>query len=126
MAKENGSVDGDSAAAYRYTECRMTRIAESLLTDIDKDTVNFGPNFDGATEEPLVLPAAYPNLLVNGSEGIAVGMATKIPPTRPTETINAAIACIDNPDITLDELLEIIPGPDFPTAATINGPKRNS
>ena len=118
-----GSVDGDSAAAYRYTECRMTRIAESLLTDIDKDTVNFGPNFDGATEEPLVLPAAYPNLLVNGSEGIAVGMATKIPPHNFTETVNAAIACIDNPDITLDELLEIIPGPDFPTAATINGRK---
>ena len=116
-----GSVDGDSAAAYRYTECRMTRIAESLLTDIDKDTVNFGPNFDGATEEPLVLPAAYPNLLVNGSEGIAVGMATI--PLITTETINAAIACIDNPDITLDELLEIIPGPDFPTAATINGRK---
>ena len=116
-----GSVDGDAAAAYRYTECKMTKIAESLLTDIDKDTVNFGPNFDGSTEEPLVLPAAYPNLLVNGSEGIAVGMATKIPPHNFTETINATIACIDNPDITLDELLEIIPGPDFPTAATING-----
>jgi DNA gyrase subunit A len=116
-----GSVDGDSAAAYRYTECRMTKIAESLLTDIDKDTINFGPNFDGATEEPLVLPAAYPNLLVNGSEGIAVGMATKIPPHNFTETVNATIACIDNPDITLDELLEIIPGPDFPTSAMING-----
>ena len=118
-----GSVDGDAAAAYRYTECRMTRIAETLLTDIDKDTVNFGPNFDGSTEEPLVLPSAYPNLLVNGSEGIAVGMATKIPPHNFTETINATIACIDNPDITLDELLEIIPGPDFPTCATINGRK---
>jgi len=116
-----GSVDGDAAAAYRYTECKMTKIAESLLTDIDKDTVNFGPNFDGSTEEPLVLPAAYPNLLVNGSEGIAVGMATKIPPHNFTEAINATIACIDNPDITLDELLEIMPGPDFPTAATING-----
>jgi DNA gyrase subunit A len=118
-----GSVDGDSAAAYRYTECRMTKIAESLLTDIDKDTVNFGPNFDGATEEPLVLPAAYPNLLVNGSEGIAVGMATKIPPHNFTETVNATIAFIDNPDITLDELMEIIPGPDFPTSAMINGRK---
>ncbi|MEC7987711.1 MAG: DNA gyrase subunit A [Myxococcota bacterium] len=116
-----GSVDGDPAAAYRYTECKMTRVAESLLVDIDKDTVNFGPNFDGSTEEPLVLPAAYPNLLVNGSEGIAVGMATKIPPHNLTEAINAVIGVIDNPDITLDELLEIIPGPDFPTAAQING-----
>ena len=87
-----GSVDGDAAAAYRYTECKMTKIAESLLTDIDKDTVNFGPNFDGSTEEPLVLPAAYPNLLVNGSEGIAVGMATKIPPHNLTETINLSLS----------------------------------
>ena len=118
-----GSVDGDSAAAYRYTECKMTRVAESLLTDIDKDTVNFGPNFDGSVDEPLVLPAAYPNLLVNGSEGIAVGMATKIPPHNITEAINATIALIDNPEITLDELLEIIPGPDFPTYAQINGRK---
>lgn len=116
-----GSIDGDPAAAYRYTECRLTKIAETLLRDIDKDTVNFGPNFDGATEEPLVLPAAYPNLLVNGSDGIAVGMATKIPPHNLGEVIDGLIALIDNPDIELGELMEHIPGPDFPTAGLIYG-----
>ena len=116
-----GSIDGDSAAAYRYTECKMTAIAEYLLRDIDKDTVNFGPNFDGSTEEPLVLPAAYPNLLVNGSEGIAVGMATKIPPHNFGEAIDAVVALIDNPDIDIPSLMQVIPGPDFPTAGTIYG-----
>lgn len=116
-----GSVDGDPAAAYRYTESRMTRLAQELLADIDKDTVNFVPNFDGATEEPSVLPAAYPNLLVNGSDGIAVGMATKIPPHNLGEIIDAAIAVSYNPEISVDELLEIVPGPDFPTAGTIYG-----
>jgi DNA gyrase subunit A len=116
-----GSVDGDPAAAYRYTECRMRNIAEDLLADIDRDTVNFVANFDGATEEPSVLPAAYPNLLVNGSDGIAVGMATKIPPHNITEIIDAVIALSENPDITVDELMAIVPGPDFPTAGTIYG-----
>ncbi len=116
-----GSIDGDPAAAYRYTECRMTKIAEELLSDIDKDTVRFTPNFDGSNEEPEVLPAAYPNLLVNGSDGIAVGMATKIPPHNLREIIDAVIALIDNPEITTDELIEIVPGPDFPTAGTIYG-----
>jgi DNA gyrase subunit A len=116
-----GSVDGDNAAAYRYTECRMTKLAEELLADIDKETVNFGPNYDGSTEEPEVLPAAYPNLLVNGAEGIAVGMATKIPPHNLTEVINGLLALIDEPDISLDGLMKHIPAPDFPTAGTIYG-----
>ena len=116
-----GSVDGDPAAAYRYTECRMQKIAELLLSDIDKDTVEFIPNFDGSTEEPFVLPAAYPNLLVNGSDGIAVGMATKIPPHNLREAIDACVAIIDNPEIELDQLMEIIPGPDFPTSGHIYG-----
>ena len=116
-----GSVDGDPAAAYRYTECRMTRLAEELLADIDKDTVNFGPNFDGSQEEPLVLPAAFPNLLVNGSDGIAVGMATKIPPHNLGEVIDGVVALIDNPNLSFRELIKIIPGPDFPTAGTIYG-----
>ncbi len=116
-----GSVDGDPAAAYRYTECRMTRVAEELLADIDKDTVRFVPNFDGSNEEPDVLPAAYPNLLVNGSDGIAVGMATKIPPHNLREVISGVIALIQNPDITVEELIEHIPGPDFPTAGAIYG-----
>jgi DNA gyrase subunit A len=116
-----GSVDGDPAAAYRYTECKMKKVAELLLSDIDKDTVDFTPNFDGSTEEPIVLPAAYPNLLVNGSDGIAVGMATKIPPHNLGETIDACVAMIDNPEIPLPELMEIIPGPDFPTAGHIHG-----
>jgi len=116
-----GSVDGDPAAAYRYTECRMTKVAEELLSDIDKDTVQFTPNFDGATEEPEVLPAAFPNLLVNGSDGIAVGMATKIPPHNLGEVIDAVVALIEDPDITVETLMEHIPGPDFPTAGTIYG-----
>ncbi|MEL6341753.1 MAG: DNA gyrase subunit A [Myxococcota bacterium] len=116
-----GSVDGDPAAAYRYTECRMEKLAEKLLVDIDKDTVNFGANFDGSTEEPLVLPAAFPNLLVNGSDGIAVGMATKIPPHNLGEVIDGVVALIDDPDVSLDALMAIIPGPDFPTAGTIYG-----
>jgi len=116
-----GSVDGDPAAAYRYTECRMTKVAEELLSDIDKDTVQFVPNFDGATEEPEVLPAAYPNLLVNGSDGIAVGMATKIPPHNLGEIIDGVVALIDDPEIAVEGLMEHIPGPDFPTAGTIYG-----
>ncbi len=118
-----GSVDGDNAAAYRYTECRMTKAAEELLGtgDIDEETVNFQPNFDGQTEEPEVLPAAYPNLLVNGAEGIAVGMATKIPPHNLTEVVNAVLALIDNRAITLAELMQYIPGPDFPTGGIIQG-----
>ncbi len=116
-----GSVDGDPAAAYRYTECKMQKVAELLLKDIDKDTVDFTPNFDGSVEEPIVLPAAYPNLLVNGSDGIAVGMATKIPPHNLGEVIDGCVAMIENPEIALTELMEIIPGPDFPTAGHIHG-----
>ena len=116
-----GSVDGDPPAAYRYTESKMQRLAEELLADIDKDTVTFEANFDGSTEEPTVLPAAYPNLLVNGSDGIAVGMATKIPPHNLGEIIDAVIALSHNPGITDDQLLSIVPGPDFPTAGTIYG-----
>ncbi len=116
-----GSVDGDNAAAYRYTECRMMRLAESLLADIDKETVNFGPNFDGATEEPEVLPAAFPNLLVNGAEGIAVGMATKIPPHNLGEIIDGLLALSLDPEISISALMEYIPGPDFPTAGRIYG-----
>ncbi len=116
-----GSVDGDAAAAYRYTECRLTRLAEELLEDIDEETVRFGPNFDGSTEEPLVLPAAFPNLLVNGSDGIAVGMATKVPPHNLGEVIDACVALLDDPDIRIEGLMRHIPGPDFPTGATIFG-----
>ncbi len=116
-----GSVDGDPAAAYRYTECKMTRLAEEMLTDIDKETVSFSPNFDGATEEPDVLPAAFPNLLVNGADGIAVGMATKIPPHNMGEIITACIGIIENPEMSTRELLSIVPGPDFPTGGVIHG-----
>ena len=116
-----GSVDGDSPAAQRYTEARLARAAMFLLDDIDRDTVDFGPNYDEQEEEPLVLPAAYPNLLVNGSQGIAVGMATNIPTHNPTEVIDATLAVIANPDLTLDELMGIIPGPDFPTGGIILG-----
>ncbi|MDP6934314.1 MAG: DNA gyrase subunit A, partial [Myxococcota bacterium] len=116
-----GSVDGDPAAAYRYTESRMTRLAELLLQDIDRDTVSFGPNFDGTTEEPEVLPASFPNLLVNGSDGIAVGMATKIPPHNLGEIIDGVIALIDDPEIDVAGLMQLIPGPDFPTAGAIYG-----
>src|SRR5690606_15460559 len=116
-----GSVDGDSAAAYRYTEARLTRLAEALLQDIDKETVDFGENFDGSHKEPLVLPARYPNLLVNGAEGIAVGMATKIPPHNLGEVIDATVHLIDHPDATVSDLMQFVKGPDFPTAAFIAG-----
>ena len=116
-----GSVDGDPAAAYRYTECRLAPIAEELLADIEKETVDFVPNFDESTEEPLVLPTRVPNLLVNGSDGIAVGMATKIPPHNLTEIIEAAILLINKPAASIDEILKLVPGPDFPTGAYIYG-----
>ncbi len=116
-----GSIDGDPPAAYRYTEAKMSKIAAAMLTDIEKETVNFVPNFDDKLLEPDVLPSRFPNLLVNGSAGIAVGMATNIPPHNLTETINGIIACIDDPDITIDELMEYIPGPDFPTGGVIMG-----
>src|SRR5438128_1130124 len=116
-----GSVDGDSPAAYRYTEARLTRIAMEMLADIDKDTVDFVPNYDESREEPTVLPTRYPNLLVNGSGGIAVGMATNIPPHNLGEVIDASIALIDNPGLSIDELNAIIPGPDFPTGGIILG-----
>ncbi|MGD9640253.1 DNA gyrase subunit A [Trichloromonas acetexigens] len=116
-----GSIDGDSAAAMRYTEVRMDRLAHELLTDIDKETVDFGPNYDDSLQEPLVLPCKFPNLLVNGSEGIAVGMATKIPPHNLGEVIDALIAVIDNPALDFDDLLRLVPGPDFPTGGFILG-----
>lgn len=116
-----GSVDGDPAAAYRYTEARLSKIASELLRDIDKNTVDFYPNFDNSTLQPVVLPSRFPNLLVNGSDGIAVGMATNIPPHNLNEVIDAVVAMIDNPNITIDELMEIIPAPDFPTGAEILG-----
>ncbi|MEX1222667.1 MAG: DNA topoisomerase (ATP-hydrolyzing) subunit A [Idiomarina sp.] len=116
-----GSVDGDSAAAMRYTEIRMAKIAHELLADLDKETVNFVPNYDGTEQIPEVLPTKVPNLLVNGSSGIAVGMATNIPPHNLTEVVNGCLAMIENPDIEIEELMEYIPGPDFPTAASISG-----
>ena len=116
-----GSVDGDAPAAMRYTEVRMARIAHELIADIDKETVDFQPNYDGSLEEPTVFPTRIPNLLVNGSSGIAVGMATNIPPHNLNEVVNACIALIDDPTIDLNALIELIPGPDFPTAAIING-----
>ncbi|MEO0606161.1 MAG: DNA topoisomerase (ATP-hydrolyzing) subunit A, partial [Myxococcota bacterium] len=116
-----GSVDGDPPAAYRYTECRMTKLAEALLVDIDKETVSWEPNFDGTALEPEVLPSAFPNLLVNGSEGIAVGMATKIPPHNLGEIVDACVALIDDPELPDETLFEIVPGPDFPTHGTICG-----
>lgn len=116
-----GSIDGDPAAAYRYTEAKMSKIAASMLTDIEKDTVDFIPNFDDKLKEPDVLPSRFPNLLVNGSNGIAVGMATNIPPHNLSETIDAIIACIDDPMITIDELMNYLPGPDFPTGGVIMG-----
>jgi DNA gyrase subunit A len=116
-----GSVDGDSAAAMRYTEIRMSKIAHELLADLDKETVNFVPNYDGQEHIPEVLPTRVPNLLVNGSSGIAVGMATNIPPHNLTEVVNGCIELIKNPDMTTEELIEFIPGPDFPTAAMISG-----
>ncbi|OGT91396.1 MAG: DNA gyrase subunit A [Gammaproteobacteria bacterium RIFOXYA12_FULL_61_12] len=116
-----GSVDGDAPAAMRYTEIRMARITHELLADIDKETVDFVPNYDGSESEPTILPAKFPNLLVNGSAGIAVGMATNIPPHNLTEVIGGCLALIENPEIDIAELMEFIPGPDFPTAGIING-----
>jgi len=116
-----GSVDGDPAAAYRYTECRLARLAEELLADIEKETVDFAPNFDESTEEPAVLPTKVPNLLINGSDGIAVGMATKVPPHNLTEIIDATILLIAKPNATLEEVLSLVPGPDFPTGAYLYG-----
>ena len=118
-----GSVDGDGAAAMRYTEVRLRRIGEEMLSDIDSETVDFQPNYDNTRQEPLVLPTRFPNLLVNGAQGIAVGMATNIPPHNLTESINASIALLDNPEITIPELMESIPGPDFPTGGIICGTK---
>lgn len=118
-----GSIDGDSAAAMRYTEVRMARIAHELLADLDKETVDFVPNYDGTEQIPAVLPTKLPNLLINGSSGIAVGMATNIPPHNLTEVIDACLALIDNEDISIPELMQLMPGPDFPTAAIINGRK---
>lgn len=116
-----GSMDGDKAAAMRYTEIRLERAAEALLTDIDKDTIDFQPNYDDSTQEPSVLPAQYPNLLVNGANGIAVGMATNIPPHNMGEVIDACCAYVDNTEVTLEQLLEILPAPDFPTGGIILG-----
>ncbi|KQV78569.1 DNA gyrase subunit A [Massilia sp. Root351] len=116
-----GSVDGDNAAAMRYTECRLDKIAGEMLADIDKDTVDFAPNYDGKEKEPTVLPTRIPNLLINGSSGIAVGMATNIPPHNLTEVINGALHVLRNPDCSIDELIELIPAPDFPTAGIIYG-----
>jgi DNA gyrase subunit A len=116
-----GSIDGDMPAAMRYTEMRLGAAAMLLLEDIDKDTVDFQPNYDESEQEPKVLPAAYPNLLINGSNGIAVGMATNIPPHNPTEIVDATLALIADPDITLEALMQIVPGPDFPTAGIILG-----
>ena len=118
-----GSIDGDSAAAMRYTEVRMSKIAHELLADLDKETVDYVPNYDGTEQIPAVLPTRVPNLLVNGASGIAVGMATNIPPHNLTEVVNGCLAFIENEDITIDELINYIPGPDFPTAALISGRK---
>ncbi len=116
-----GSVDGDSPAAMRYTEVRMSRIAHEMLADLEKETVDFIPNYDGSEQEPSVLPTKLPNLLINGSSGIAVGMATNIPPHNLGEVIDACVKAVDDPEVTVEELMECIPGPDFPTAAIING-----
>ena len=116
-----GSIDGDSAAAMRYTEARLSKISDEMLQDIEKETVDFSPNFDGTLKEPLVMPSKFPNLFVNGSSGIAVGMATNIPPHNITEMCTAVVATVDNPEITTEQLLEIVKGPDFPTGAEIVG-----
>jgi DNA gyrase subunit A len=116
-----GSIDGDAAAAYRYTEARLTGLGELMLQDIDKETVNFADNFDGKVQEPLVLPAAFPMLLVNGSAGIAVGMATNMPPHNLSEVVDALVLLIDKPQASLTELMQKLPGPDFPTAGYIHG-----
>src|SRR5271168_4464644 len=116
-----GSVDGDNAAAMRYTEIRMAKIGHELLADIDKETVDFGPNYDGSEHEPLILPAKFPNLLVNGSSGIAVGMATNIPPHNLGEVVEGCLELIKNPAMRIEDLIRMIPGPDFPTAGVISG-----
>jgi DNA gyrase subunit A len=116
-----GSVDGDNAAAMRYTEARMAKLTHELMADIDKDTVDFQPNYDEKEQEPTVMPSRFPNLLVNGSAGIAVGMATNIPPHNLSEVIDATVALLDDPEIDIDGLMQHIPGPDFPTAGIING-----
>src|SRR2546426_2328710 len=116
-----GSIDGDSAAAYRYTECRLDRIASEILADIEKETVDFVPNYDGKEREPVVLPTRAPNLLVNGSSGIAVGMATNIPPHNLGEVVDACQALLKKPDTSIDELIKHMPAPDFPTAGIIYG-----
>ena len=118
-----GSIDGDGAAAMRYTEARMTKITGELLVDIDKNTIDYRKNFDDSLDEPVVLPSKLPNLLLNGSEGIAVGMATKIPPHNLGELCNGILALIDNKEISIDELITHIPGPDFPTSGIIYGKK---
>src|SRR5574340_165342 len=116
-----GSVDGDNAAAMRYTEIRMARIGHERLADIDKETVDFGPNYDGSEKEPLILPAKIPNLLINGSSGIAVGMATNIPPHNLSEVVDACLALLAHPETGIDDLIRIVQAPDFPTAALIYG-----
>src|SRR3989338_175917 len=116
-----GSIDGDSAAAYRYTEARLTKIAEEMLEEIDKDTVDFVPNFDGSTVEPVVLPSRVPNLLLNGSDGIGVGMEKKITPHNLREIVDALLTLIRNPDLSLDDLIKMVPGPDFPTGGFVYG-----
>ncbi|NCX94576.1 MAG: DNA gyrase subunit A, partial [Gammaproteobacteria bacterium] len=116
-----GSVDGDSPAAMRYTEVRMAKFAHSLLTDLEKETVNFVPNYDETEWIPEVLPTRVPNLIVNGTAGIAVGMATNIPPHNITEILDACLALIQNPDLSIDDLIKIVPGPDFPTRGLISG-----
>ena len=116
-----GSVDGDPPAAMRYTESRLSKIAEEMLADIEKETVDHVPNFDESTQEPTVLPTRVPNLLVNGSTGIAVGMATNIPPHNLRETVEAAILLIEEPETKLEKIMKIIPGPDFPTGGFISG-----
>ena len=116
-----GSVDGDNAAAMRYTEIRLAKIAHEMLHDIDKETVDFEPNYDGSEKEPGILPARIPNLLINGSSGIAVGMATNIPPHNLNEVVDACLHLLRNPNATIDELIELVPAPDFPTAGIIYG-----
>src|SRR5690625_6886662 len=121
MHGNNGSIDGDPAAAMRYTETRLSKIASQLLRDIDKETVDFVPNFDDTKKEPVVFPAKFPNLLVNGSTGISAGYATDIPPHNLGEVIDAVIKKIDKPSVTVDELMDIIKGPDFPTGGIVQG-----
>src|SRR3954466_11584470 len=117
-----GSLDGDNPAAMRYTEVRLMKLAEEMLRDdIDKETVDWGPNYDGSETEPLVLPARVPNLLVNGSSGIPLGVATKRPPHNRGDVVDGLLMLIENPDVSISELIEVIPGPDFPTAGTIHG-----